>query len=63
MTISYSQITILFQERYMSEENKSKSTPGDRIYDKVNRHTDMVIDSVKETIESIKKEVMTELYA
>lgn len=47
----------------MSEENKSKSTPGDRIYDKVNRHTDMVIDSVKETIESIKKEVMTELYA
>jgi len=47
-------------ERYIAEEEgKNKSNPGDRIYDRINRHTDMVSDSIKEQLKDLKKELKT----
>lgn len=39
------------------EKGKGKANPGNRVYDRVNRHTDMLIDQVKEQLKQMAKDV------
>ena len=46
---------------YASDEaGKQKANPGNRVYDRVNRHTDQKIEELKEVLRVIQKEVMPE---
>ena len=42
---------------YASDENSKDNNPGDRVYDRVNRHTDTKVEEIKEQLKTLTKEV------
>ncbi|XP_066927224.1 uncharacterized protein [Clytia hemisphaerica] len=46
-------------EIYAGEEGgKQKTNPGNRVYDRVNRHTDLKIEEIKEQLKGMQKEIV-----